>query len=346
MTMMSPQLDAAFSLMVDLLRDPAFPEDEFEKVRKRWHGNLLSQRSDPAFLANERLFKEIYGSHPYSNTSIPIDHLEVFDCDLLRDFHQNQITPDGAYLMMAGNISLDQATAIVGRYLGDWDGEETTRVGFPEIPEIEARRFALVDRPHSAQTKILTGVRTVPQSDPSVFALKLANQVFGGSASARLFLNLREDKGYTYGAYSYQKTYKGDGILAASANVRTDSVRHSIREIFDESDRMGRQTAGDDELSRSKSEIIGSFLRQMETPGSVGSLEVLRLLMELPEEYYVSYVPAIRSLGSEEVRSVSKRYLGSGKMITTLVGDRNALEGQISEMGKLCVYDVEGNRIQ
>jgi predicted Zn-dependent peptidase len=248
--------------------------------------------------------------------------------------------------MLAGAISPDEATAIAERHFGDWTGEKPAPIQFPAAPRIDERCFALVDRPHSAQTKILMGTRTVPQSDPSILALKLANQVFGGSASARLFLNLREDKGYTYGAYSFQKTYKNDGVIVATANVRTDATKESIVEIFNESDRMGHGTASEDELERSKSEIIGSFLRQMETPGSLGSLEVLRLLTELPENYYASYVPIIRSLTPEDVRTISEQYLDSRRMVTALVGDRGLLEGQIREMGELRLYDAHGNRLE
>jgi predicted Zn-dependent peptidase len=292
------------------------------------------------------MFKEIYGSHPYSKTTVPLDHLGVFSCGLLRDFFQRQLMPAGAFMMMAGGLNLEQATVLAEKYFGDWEGTEPPSVQFPALPEIKQRRFALVDRPHSAQTKILMGVRTVPQSHPSVFALKLANQVLGGSASARLFLNLREDKGYTYGAYSYQKNYRQDGVILATANVRTDVTRHSIEEIFGESDQMSGSPADEVELDRSKSELIGAFLRQMETPGSVGSLEVLRLLMDLPESYYKSYVPVIRSLEPEAVRTVSEQYIDSGKMVTTLVGDRSFLEDQIREMGELRIYDTQGNRIE
>jgi predicted Zn-dependent peptidase len=248
--------------------------------------------------------------------------------------------------MLAGAVSPDEAIAIAKRYFGDWPGKELSPVQFPSIPRMKERLFALVDRPHSTQTKILMGVRTVPHSHPSSFALKLANQVFGGSASARLFLNLREDKGYTYGAYSFQKTYRRDGVILATANVRTDATRDSIEEMFNESDRMSQGLVHENELDRSKSEIIGSFLRQMETPGSIGSLEVLRLLMDLPEDHYTAYVPTIRSLGPEDVRAVSDQYLDSRRMLTALVGDRKLLESQIREMGELRIYDLQGNRSQ
>lgn len=346
MTMLSGQLGSGLELLVDLLRNPSFPQVELEKVRTRWRGNLLAQRADPGFLANERMFKEVYDGHPYSKTSVPIEHLDLFTCEMLRHFFQENLTPKGAYLLLAGAIEMEEAVEVAERYFGDWVGTEPISVQFPELRPIEDRIFALVDRPHSAQTKILTGVRTVRQSDPSVVVLKLANQILGGSASARLFLNLREDKGYTYGAYSFQKSYREDGMILASANVRTDATRNSIEEIFSESERMRKTLAREDEISRSKAEIIGSFLRQMETPGSIGSLEILRFLMELPDDYYTSYVPTIRSLEPEDVRAVSEQYLDSARMLTTLVGDRGLLEGQFQEMGELRIYDVDGNRLK
>ncbi len=346
MTMLASQLESGLELLADLLCNPTFPEQEFEKVRTRWRGNLLAQRSDPAFLANERLFLEFYGSHPYSKTSVLIQHLEVFSCDRLHRFFQNQFSPRGAFLMLAGAVSFDQAVKAAERHFGGWVGKEPTSPLFPSPPELATRLFALVDRPHSAQTKVLMGVRTVALSDPAVFPLKLVNQVFGGSASARLFLNLREDKGYTYGAYSFQKNYKKDGVILATADVRTDASRDAIEEVFREADRMSLLLPDESELTRGRSEIVGSFLRQVETPGSIGSLEILRLLMDLPADYYQSYLPVIRSLTAEEVLAASKQYLDSARMLTVVVGDRKFLETQLREIGELRIYDAQGNRLE
>jgi predicted Zn-dependent peptidase len=346
MTMLSEQLEEGLQLLFDIVTNPSFPEVEFEKVRARWRGNLLSQRSDPSFLANERIFKELFGTHPYSKTSIPVENLELISCELLSEFFHSHFSPRGSYLMLAGAVSPDRADALTEQYCGEWAGEAIPQVNFPELTRTEDRLFSLVDRPNSAQTKILMGKRTVAQADPAMFALKLANQVLGGSASARLFLNLREDKGYTYGAYSFQKHYRFDGVVLAAANVRTENARESVEEIYREIDRMSQDLAGENELDRSKAELIGSFLRQLETPGSVGSLEVLRLLMDLPEKHYTNYVPTIRSLKPEDVVRVSEQYLDSRRMVTVLVGDRKSLESQIQGMGRTTFYDVHGSQME
>lgn len=346
MTMLVEQLDPGLELLNDILCNPAFSEVEFEKVRTRWRGNLLSQRSDPAFLADERIFKEIYGSHPYSNVSIPIEHLERIDCELLRTFFETHFKPKGAYLLLAGAVSPDQAAGIAEHHFGEWTGEALPSLQFPSLSRISGRLFTLVDRPHSAQTKILMGMRTIPQSDPAILPLKLVNQVLGGGASSRLFLNLREDKGYTYGAYSYQKNYKWDGLLLATANVRTDATRASIEEVFSELEQMGLNLPGEEELARSKSEIIGSFLRQMETPGSIGSLEVLRLLMDLPDDYYTAYIPTLRALTPADILAVADKFLDSRRILTTVVGDRSLLENEIQMLGELRIYDAHGHRLE
>lgn len=346
MTMLSDQLEEGLELLSDILQNPSFPEVEFEKVRARWRGTLLAQRSDPAFLANERIFRELYGSHPYSRTSIPLEKLETFSCDQLKDFFKNRFSPRGAYLMLAGAIAPEEAVTLAEKSFRNWTGNEPPGIDFPKLGKGEERVFSLVDRPHSAQTKILVGTRTVRQSDPAVNALKLANQVLGGSASARLFLNLREEKGYTYGAYSFQKHYNNDGVVLAGANVRTENAADSVKEIFSEMDRMSLEPADVKELARSKAELVGSFIRQLETPGSIGSLEVVRLLMSLPENYYNDYIPAIRLLSPDDVLGVSKCYLDSRRMITTLVGDRESLESQIQGMGEIRVFDIQGRRIK
>ena len=338
-------LEAGLELLADLVRNPSFPEVEFEKVRARWHGSLLSQRSDPAFLANERVFKEIFETHPYSNVSVPLDHLQAFSCSDLKSFFNNYFQPRGAYLMMAGAVGLDQAVALAERYFGDWEKKEVAGSQFPEVARLENRRVVVVDRPNSVQTKLLIGTRTCPQSDPDFVKLKLTNQILGGGASARLFLNLREDKGYTYGAYSFLKQYKRDGVLLFSANVRSDVSGESVGEVFNELNRMRQTPAAEEEVERSKSELVGSFLRQLETPASVGSLEVVRLLMELPSDYYGNYLPAIQELTSAEIRTIAQRFFDPDTMLVALVGDRAQLEEQAAEFGPITVYDTQGTRI-
>jgi zinc protease len=345
MTMLSAQLQSGLELLSDIVRNPSFPEVEFEKVKARWKGNLLSQRSDPAFLANERIFKEIFALHPYAKTSIPVENIRDFSSDLLREFFERQFTPSGTFLMLAGSITPDEGEKFAGDFFGDWPGRERPQIDFPPLETIEKPLYAMVDRPHSAQTKVLVGLRTVPHSSPALMALKLANQILGGSASARLFLNLREEKGYTYGAYSFQKNYKREGVILGSANVRTENAKESVEEICLESARMGKELPAEKELSRSKSEIIGSFLRQLETPGSVGSLEVLRLLLELPVDYYMNYIPTIRSLAANDVLTVSEQYLNPRHMFVVLVGDRKSLAEQFEGMGEIRYYDIHGNRL-
>jgi predicted Zn-dependent peptidase len=344
--LLEQHLEPGLELLADLVRNPSFPEVEFEKVRARWHGSLLSQRSDPAFLANERLFKEIFRSHPYANVSIPLEHLEGFACGDLADFFRNHFQPRGSYLMLAGAIGQDDAVALAKRYFGDWEGKELVRSQFPAVPELDSHRVVLVDRPHSVQTKILMGTRTVAQSDPAFLQLKLANQVLGGGGSARLFLNLREDKGYTYGAYSFLKQYKRDGLLLLSANVRSDVSGESVGEFFNELKRMRQTVATAEEVARSKAELVGSFLRQLETPTSIGSLEVVRLLMELPADYYSSYISSIQKFTPEDIRGIARQILDPDSVLTVLVGDRSQLEEQVADFEEITVYDIHGTRMQ
>jgi predicted Zn-dependent peptidase len=345
MTLLERQLKAGFELMSDILRNPSFPEVEFQKVKSRWRSYLISQRSDAGFLANERMFSELYPSHPYSKVSIPIEHLDGVDAPVLRDFFHRNFSPREAFLLFAGAIDLGKGIELAREFLEDWPGNPPTKVDFPALSSTTKRVFSFVHRPHSAQTVVQTGIRTISRSHPEFIPLKLANQIYGGGASARLFLNLREQKGYTYGAYSYQRNYKTDGVLLTTASVRTDATRDSIKEIFGEMDGMRKGFPDDGELARSKAELIGSFIRQTETPKAIGSLEVSRRLHGLPSDYYAEFVPAVRGVSPRKILSTAKRFINSQSAVTVVVGDHSLLESDLGELGEFQVFDTQGNRL-
>ena len=215
-------------------------------------------------------------------------------------------------------------------------------IRYPEPSAIEHRLICLIHRPHSVQSQFLVAGRTLPQGDPDSITLKVANQILGGGGSSRLFLNLREDKGYTYGAYSRLKSYRNAGLFLAGASVKTEVTLESIEETLKEMDQLHERPPGDNELARCQQEIIGSFIRQMETPASVGALELDRRLHDLPEDFYSTFIPKVRSIGKETVVEMARRYFDSQRLVIAVVADREKVENELGRLGELRVYDTNG----
>lgn len=346
LTVLARYLEPALELLADLVLHPAFPEEELEKARSRWKSHLLSQRSQPAFLARERSHAALYRSHPYSRVSFPVAHVEAADRGALRGVHRRLLAPHGALLAFSGAVKPDQATRLADRYLGCWTGKvpEPDRAPLPPAPE--SRRVLLVHRPHSVQARIVVAGRGLPRGHPDSSPLFLANQVLGGSASSRLFLNLREDKGYTYGAYSSMKWYRRDGVILIGADVRSDVAAESVMESLKEMERLRREPPGPRELNRCRAELAGRFIRVLETSDSVADLEVSRRLDGLPEEHYRNYVQRLEGVTPETIRETARTYMDPERTIITVVADRSQVEDGLAHLGPVSIYDSDGNRLE
>jgi zinc protease len=345
MTLLESNLQAALELFADILLNPVFPGHELEKVKVRWHSHLVSERSDPGFLANERGFQELFAGHPYSRVSFPIDHLSQLDSDKAALFHRRRFTCHDGLLLLAGSLDLEEAARQSEVALGQWNAGFPTSQNFPELGHLKGPTVSLVHRPHSVQTKVWVGLRTLPHNDPEYIDLQMMNQVLGGGASARLFLNLREERGFTYGVYSSIRSYSLDGAQLISCSVRSDKTGETLQEIYREMRGMQENPPDSDELDRCKSEIVGSFIRRMETPSSIGSMELSRRLRQLPADYYRDFIPHVNSITEKAVSETAARFLRPERTSVVVVGDRSEIEDQLKPFGTVSVYDTDGQRI-
>jgi len=338
-------LERGLEILSDLLLNPVFPEQELEKTRARWASLLRSQRSQSDFLATERAYLACFDGHPYSRNTIPLEHLRKASRDSVIESYSRNFGPSGALLLFAGAVTHQTSVRLARKFFGHWTPQSAAPIDYPPLRKMPARRVLLVDRPNSAQARVQVASHALPIVDPDTVLLRVANQVLGGSASARLFLKLREEKGYTYGAYSRLKTYREGGLVMAGAGVRSDVAGESVDEILHEFSKMASGIPSEEELSRSKAEIIGSFIRQMETSSSIGGLELRRRLAGLPVDYYRTLPSNVQQVTPPMVRQVCGRVIANSQPAITVVGDRKSVENQLKHLGDVEVFDPQGNRI-
>ncbi len=346
MSVIEPHLEKALGLLSEMVLDPLFPEEELDKVRARWRSYLIGQRSQPEYLAEERLYRSVYHGHPYEKTVVGIPDIESADRTSIRAVYDSLFTPDGALLLFAGPISLGQAESLARKYFGTWRKLPFPRVELGSVPPFPSPGNLVVDRPGSVQSRILLALRAFPADHPDSVPLKVCNQLLGGGASARLFLKLREEKGLTYGIYSRLKAYQTDGLLVVSANVSSKGTGEAIRDILSELARMRREPPAADELARCQSEIIGAFIRQLETPAGVGSLELRRRLNHLPEDYYRKLVPNVRAVTPEKIQTIASALFDPESRVLVTVGDRSRVLPQLKPFGESLVFDVNGETVK
>jgi zinc protease len=334
------------NLMADMTLNPVFPEKELALYKQNTIEGLKVQRADAGFLAHERISKIIYGSHPYSITSPTPDNIEKISRDKLVDFHKKTFVPNNATLFAVGDVEPDKLIAELNELFGKWEPGNIEEKQLPVLPERTEKSLTIVDRPGSAQSNIILSNAAINRKNPDYFPVLVMNQILGAGASSRLFMNLREEKGYTYGAYSSFDMRRRAGAFEASAEVRTPVTGDALKEFFYELERIRDEEVSAKELQDAKNYLTGVFPIRAETLEGLTNLIVTQQLYDLPADYLLSYRDNINAVTLSEVQRVAKTYLMPEKLAIVVVGDAEEILKQVKSYAeKIEIYDTEGNQM-
>jgi zinc protease len=335
-----------FALGTDVLLHPAFPADEWAKLKQRQLINLRQQRTNPSFLATERFNKAVYGEFPAAIISATPASLEAITPEAMKKFWAERFVPQNAILGISGDVTAAEILPKLKAALGGWKKSEWT----PKLPAdpapATAARVLLVNRPGSVQTNLLMGNIAINRTSPDYPAFVVMNQVLGAGSTARLFNNLREDKGYTYGAYSSFSAATFPGPWRANAEVRTDVTEGSMREFFNEFKRIREEKVPAAELEEKKRTVVASFALSMESPASLLNLSITRKAYGLPADYWDTYPAKIAAVTPEDVQRVAQKYLSLDNIQIVAVGDVTKIKPVMEKYGKVTVFDTEGKVVE
>lgn len=343
---LTDQFDQILELFADVTLHPAFPKEELDKLKTRSLAQLRFQRSQPSFLAAEMFAKVMYGSHPGGRLALNAEQIQRLTPEILRAFHAAHYKPENAIFAIVGDVKPAEIVAKLEKTFGAWPRGAAPAASIPAVSDVGASRIFLIDRPGSVQTNLILGAQTIERTSPDYYALDVMNQVIGGGASSRLFLNLREDKGYTYGAYSSFNAPRYRGVFRASTEVRTDVTKGSMDELMYEIRRIRTDKVPADEFERAKRTIIGSFALQLESPQSLLGNIILQKLYGLPDDYWDTYPQKIAQITPEEVQRVAQKYLDPDKIQIVAVGDAGKIAETLKKFGTLEVFDTEGRPVK
>lgn len=338
----SDQVQTLIDLLADVLLRSAFPEDRLQRVRFQYGNNLVQQRSDPNFLAEQLASRVIYGDTPYAALAPTPEQVAAVTREDLLAFHRRAYRPEGALLGISGDVRAADVQAALEKALADWKPEGAAPAVPPARPEAAAAtRVYMVARPNSVQTALRFTSLGVSRTDPDYVALTVANRVLGGASSSRLFQNLREERGYTYGAYSDVVTPRWPGTWSSYASVRTPVTGDAAKEFVHELRRISEEPVTAEELSRAKRALVGSFARTLESAEGVlaRALEITRY--DLPTDYWDTYPARIEAVTPADIQRVAKKYLTGGRVQVVAVGERATLEAALKELGPVEVMDAD-----
>jgi len=339
-------LDQTLDLFADVIRNPTFPQAEVDKYKTRTLAQLQFQRSSPQFLAAEQFQRAIYGtSHPASLNVAPVESIKKLTPKDLAGFHSTYYHPNNAILAIVGDVTMKEIMPKLEKAFGDWQKGDVPEVTIPQAPAQSESRIYLIDRPGSVQTVLQLGTLGIERTSPDYFSVLVADRVLGGGPTGRLFLNLREDKGYTYGAYSNFGGTKFRGTWISSADVRTDVTEGAMKEFMYELNRMRTDTVPAEELENAKRAIIGGFALSLEQPQTLLQNIITQKLYNLPADYWDTYPQKVSAITAADVQNAAKKYIDMGHLQVVAVADAAKAREVLSKYGKVEVYDAEGKPV-
>lgn len=344
-TVPSEHAAVAVEVLAEVVQRPAFPADEVEKHRERELDRIALARADAEYVAHYVLHKALYGSHPYARFDATPESIALIQRDHLVTFHHDRYAADGAFLVVAGDADAAALAPLIEAAFGSWRTGAAPPPGVPDPPAIHGREVLLVDRPGSVQSVILIGGVTVPMSHGDHLPLSVANEVLGGSAWSRLFMNLRERNDFTYGAYSDLAETALAASLVASADVDTALTGPALAEFFRELRRIRTEVVPGDELQARKAYMTRVFPLRIETPQSIAFMLAQQRVNGLPADYWDTYRDRVLAVPAEEVARVAERYVPDDRAVIVVVGVADAIEEACAAWGPVTPVDEEGRRL-
>ena len=338
---LSDQVGLVFDLLGDVVRHAMFPESELALARTRALSALALELSQPASVAGRIFAKEIYGPNPYGRSATRESYNAVTRDDVAQ-LAADRLRPAGALLVVAGDVTELQVRGLVEQAFAGWRGGPPATRALPPPPATAATDILLVHRPGSTQANIVLGNTTILATDPGYYPGRIATQVLGGGADSRLFLILREQKGWTYGAYAHLRRYRGLGYWQATAEVRTEVADSALSELLRQLDRVRTQVISDSELTAAKGFLVGSFPLTIETPSQIASQVATVKLLGLGDDYLRLYRDRLAAVTALQARAAAARLYRRGALTIVVVGDAAKLYDRLQAIAPLRMVDVDG----
>ena len=344
---LSKYKEEILDIMTDVLYNPAFPEEELEKIKKQTISGLVSSKDNPNAIAGVVSSVLNYGKdHTYGEitTEETVGNITIDD---LKSHYAKYFKPNVAYLIIVGDINKKDAQKMAKKYFGDWQKGDVQKEVFEAPKAIDATTVAIIDRPSSVQSVInITYPIDNKPGSADVTKLSILNQILGGGGlSTRLNSNLREDKGYTYGANSSIGASRYSATFSAGASVRNEVTDSAMTQFIYELERLRNEPVDQEELDLAKNSLRGSFARSLESRATVAQFALNGELNNLPKDYYANYLKRLDAITVADIQDVAQRYLRPDKANIVVVGKAAEIAEKLKPFGEVKFFDDEGNPV-
>lgn len=338
---LTPHVPLAFELIADAVMRPTFPEREVELLRTQTLSGLQLEQTQPAAIAGRMMARELYGAHPYSRRPSPAS-IRALTRGELSEFAATRVRPEGALLVIAGDLTEADARRLATRAFGAWTGAPPAARPLPSPPTRASTDILLVHRPGSVQADLRVGNLTYPPTNPQQYAARLANQVLGGAADSRLFMTLREEKSWTYGAYSSLARPRGIGSFVANTEVRTEVADSALTEVLAQIRRVTTEPIPRAEFEAAKGAIVGRFPLQVETVQQVAAQVASAKRLGLPNDYLATFRTRLAAVTPEQAMEAARLTMRPDAAAIVVVGDARELYDRLAAIAPVRLARPDG----
>lgn len=367
-TTLSENLKEVLNIIADVIMNPSFEENEINRQIRNFKARLLQQRSSPLFLASEMLYKQVFKDYPYSRITTPggAPYVNIFQVlpsekllnevkrnDLV-EYHKKFFIPNETLIFAFGDCKSEDFFKELERVFSGWKkGPAIKDPQFP-LPKVPSKRVLyLVDRPGSVQSYILIGNLLFPRNSKDYIPLMIGNKILGGGrhigggGTGRLFMNLREEKGWTYGCYSWVMPFVHSGIFAINTEVRTEVTAPAVKEILKEVERLREGDFTEEDIKYSKSFLSGVLPLVNEGASGIISAASTIKINGLPSNYWDTYPEQVKGVKTEEIKKAVEKYIHLNNAVLVVVGDASKIESELKPLcDEIVKFDTKGNRIK
>lgn len=340
---LTKNLDQALEIYSDVVMNPVFPEKELESLRGRQLVGLKQQKANPNAIANVVYNRVLYGDHPYGRDNSEKTLKSITRADVVK-YYESTFRPNNGVLIVAGSFDRAAMKTKLEKAFGSWKQGEVPVAELPEAKMLDKAGIYIVDRPNSAQSVVSIGQIGIDRGNPDFFPVAVMNAILGGGITSRISMNLREDKGYTYGAGSGWSYRRGAGPFRAGGDIQTAVTKEAVAEFMKELNGIrGGIPITQKELDYNKQSLIRRYPSAFETIGGISGQLANLVVYGLPDSYFNDYISNINAVNIDDVNRVAKKYLDPSKMAIVIVGDRTVVEPGLKDLGyPITILDTEG----
>ncbi len=334
-------------IMSDIAINANFKQEELDKIKKQMLSALAVSNDEPNSIAQRVSSVLMFGkNHPYGEPQTE-ESVNSITLEMCKNYYDTYFKPNVAYLAVVGDITKEKAKSLVKKYFGNWQKKDVPKNSYDVPKQPAINKVCLVDRPNAVQSVIaICYPAELKIGSEDEIKASVNNLILGGSATGRLFMNLRESKGYTYGSYSQLKSDHIIGNFIAFAQVRNSVTDSSITEMLKEMKKIRNEKVSQEELEKAKNYLAGEFIRSLENPATIAQFAINTARFNLPKDYYRNYLKNLSAVTIEDVYEMAKKYILPSNAYILVVGNASEISEKLKNFsitGKIEYYDVFGN---